>query len=113
MTRSTGIKGLICPASPPRRTMASRMAARSTTAGTPVKSCNNTRRDERGFPLGNLGGVPGGDQGHVVHGHGRSVHVPQNAFEQDANAEGKAIDIAESCVRKFFQTMKLQRSGAS
>ena len=43
MTRSTGTSGLILEGSPPRCRMASRMAARSTTAGTPVKSCISTR----------------------------------------------------------------------
>src|SRR5258707_1259275 len=43
MTRSTGWSGLIRRASPPRRASASRMAARSTTAGTPVKSWSSTR----------------------------------------------------------------------
>ena len=43
MTRSTGASGLIFLGSPPRFFIASRMAARSTTAGTPVKSCMSTR----------------------------------------------------------------------
>ena len=43
ITRSTGTIGLIFCGSPPRLDMASRMAARSTTAGTPVKSCISTR----------------------------------------------------------------------
>jgi hypothetical protein len=43
MTRSTGTSGLIFCGSPPSATIASRMAARSTTAGTPVKSCMSTR----------------------------------------------------------------------
>ncbi len=43
MTSSTGCSGLIRLGSPPMATMASRMAARSTTAGTPVKSCSRTR----------------------------------------------------------------------
>src|SRR3990170_3829672 len=43
MTRSTGTCGLIFLGSPPSNFMASRMAARSTTAGTPVKSCISTR----------------------------------------------------------------------
>ena len=43
MTRSTGTSGLIFLASPPSVSMPSRMAARSTTAGTPVKSCISTR----------------------------------------------------------------------
>ncbi len=42
-TISTGTRGLIFAGSPPRAMMASRMAARSTTAGTPVRSCMSTR----------------------------------------------------------------------
>ena len=43
MTSSAGDSGLISSGSPPRFFMASRMAARSTTQGTPVKSCSTTR----------------------------------------------------------------------
>ena len=43
MTRWTGTSGLIFCGSPPSCFIASRMAARSTTAGTPVKSCISTR----------------------------------------------------------------------
>ncbi len=43
MTSSAGWSGLILRGSPPSAAMASRIAARSTTAGTPVKSCISTR----------------------------------------------------------------------
>ena len=43
ITRLTGTSGLIFCASPPSPRIASRIAARSTTAGTPVKSCISTR----------------------------------------------------------------------
>ena len=43
MTSSTGTRGLIFLASLPSATIASRIAARSTTAGTPVRSCISTR----------------------------------------------------------------------
>ena len=43
ITSSTGISGLMRSGSPPRAATAARMAARSTTAGTPVKSCSSTR----------------------------------------------------------------------
>ena len=43
ITSSAGTSGLIFEASPPRSAIASRIAARSTTAGTPVKSCMITR----------------------------------------------------------------------
>ena len=48
MTRSTGTSGLIRRGSPPSRCMALRMAARSTTQGTPVKSCSTTRAGLKG-----------------------------------------------------------------
>ena len=48
ITKSTGMSGLIFLGSPPRTFMASRIAARSTTAGTPVKSCNTTRAGLKG-----------------------------------------------------------------
>ena len=43
MTSSAGASGLILAGSPPNSATASRMVARSTTAGTPVKSCMITR----------------------------------------------------------------------
>ena len=43
MTSSAGASGLILVASPPRSAMASRIVARSTMHGTPVKSCMITR----------------------------------------------------------------------
>ena len=43
MTSSAGTSGLISAGSPPIAAIASRIAARSTTAGTPVKSCITTR----------------------------------------------------------------------
>ena len=43
ITNSTGLRGLIAWASPPKRLTASRMAAKSTIAGTPVKSWRMTR----------------------------------------------------------------------
>ncbi len=43
MTSSAGASGLILVASPPSSATASRIVARSTTQGTPVKSCMITR----------------------------------------------------------------------
>ena len=43
MISSTGRSGLIRAASPPSAAIASRIAARSTMHGTPVKSCSSTR----------------------------------------------------------------------
>ena len=49
MTISAGIKGLILFGSPPSDFIASRIAARSTTQGTPVKSCMTTRAGMNGI----------------------------------------------------------------
>ena len=51
MTRSTGTRGSIACASPPSSSMASRIAARSTSAGTPVKSCISTRAGWNGISV--------------------------------------------------------------
>ena len=49
MTRSAGTSGLTSAGSPPRSAIASRMTARSTTAGTPVKSWSRTRAGMNGI----------------------------------------------------------------
>ncbi len=54
MTRSTGTSGLIFSASPPRLCIALRIAARSTTAGTPVKSCISTRAGRKAISCSSL-----------------------------------------------------------
>jgi hypothetical protein len=51
MTKSTGQSGLIFWGSPPSLFMASLMAAKSTTAGTPVKSYKMTRAGLNGISI--------------------------------------------------------------
>ncbi len=58
MIRSTGTSGSTLPASLPARFMAERIAARSTTAGTPVKSCIRTRAGRNGSSA-SFGGAAG------------------------------------------------------
>ena len=58
MIRSTGTRGSTLPASLPARFIAERIAARSTTAGTPVKSCISTRAGRKGSSE-SLGGRAG------------------------------------------------------
>ena len=55
MTSSTGCSGLTFRGSPPSRTMPSRIAARSTTAGTPVKSWSSTRAGVKAISFCDLG----------------------------------------------------------
>ena len=47
ITSSTGTSGLILAGFPPSSMIASRMEARSTTPGTPVRSCMSTRSGEK------------------------------------------------------------------
>jgi hypothetical protein len=64
--------------------MASRMAARSTTHGTPVKSCSRTRAGhERDFLFARSGGIPLRERGNVVGLDERVVLAAQQILEQD------------------------------
>ncbi len=51
MTISAGASGLMTAGSPPSSATASRMVARSTTTGTPVKSCITTRAGVNGISV--------------------------------------------------------------
>ena len=62
MTSSTGTSGLICVGSPPSSSIASRIAARSTIAGTPVKSCISTRLGVNAISIVAARRVPGGER---------------------------------------------------
>ena len=73
MTRSTGDSGLMMAGSLPAPFTASRIAARSATPGTPVKSCMSTRagrydlaRSRRPLPVANGAHVIGGDRRAVL-----------------------------------------------
>ena len=90
MTRSTGTSGLIFRGSPPSVFIASRMAARSTTAGTPVKSCISTRAGRKAISLLGLALVvePGGDRLDVGLGDGAAVLEAQQVLEQHLHEKG-------------------------
>ena len=92
MTSSTGCRGLMSAGSPPRVCMASRMAARSTTQGTPVKSCRRTRLGGEGdffFGLGIL--VPGGEGADFFFADIASVFGAEKILEEDAQGERKML----------------------
>ena len=91
MTRSTGTSGLILRGSPPSARMASRMAARSTTAGTPVKSCISTRAGRKAISRSLLRVLqPVRHAANVVGGDGAAVLVTQQIFEQHLQRERQA-----------------------
>ena len=76
--------------------MASRMAARSTTAGTPVKSCSSTRAGMKAISLLGLRlRVPVGQRLDVLGADGQAVLVAEQVFEEDLERErqpGRAAD---------------------
>ena len=90
MTSSTGWSGLIFCGSPPIRFMASRIAARSTTAGTPVKSWSRTRLGRNAISRVGIGlGVPPGEPADVVGRHRDAVLVAEQVLQQDLEREGQ------------------------
>ena len=98
MTRSTGTSGLIFSGSPPRMFMPSRMAARSTTAGTPVKSCISTRAGRKPISLLGLALVvqPVGHGLDVGLGDRAAIFVAQQVLQQHLHREGQLGDAGEA-----------------
>ena len=92
MTSSAGASGLTLVGSPPRSRTASRMVARSTTQGTPVKSCISTRAGVNWISTLGLGGrVPAAERADVVGGDVRAVLGAQQVLQQDLQAVGQAL----------------------
>ena len=87
MTSSAGTSGLIFAGSPPRSRMASRMVARSTTAGTPVRSCRSTRAGVNWISVaGSAAGSHCGERGDVLGGDVAAVLGAQQVLQQDLQA---------------------------
>ena len=92
MTSSAGASGLIRPGSPPRSRTASRIVARSTTQGTPVKSCMITRAGVNWISVsGSARRVPRRERADVVGGDVRAVLGAQQVLEQDLEAERQPL----------------------
>ena len=83
MTISAGESGLILFGSPPRAATASRMVARSTMQGTPVKSCMTTRAGREldlGVGLGR--GIPDAERLDLLLRDVRAVFGAQQVLER-------------------------------
>ena len=97
ITRSTGRSGLIFDASPPSSAIASRIAARSTTAGTPVKSCISTRAGVYAISADGFdAGSQSGDRLDVGLGDGDAVLEAEQVLEQHAQGERQRRDLREA-----------------
>ena len=113
ITSSAGSRGLIFFASPPIRAMASRIAARSATAGTPVKSCSKTRAGmnaisarvcRRRLPFRqclNVGGP-----------HEAAVFLAQQIFEQHANGKRQLHHMSDAAPLERVQPENFVLSAA-
>ena len=91
MTRSAGTSGLTRAGSPPRSAIASRMTARSTIAGTPVKSWRITRAGMNGTSAS--AATPGRHAASVSTSSPRTIAaagVAQGVLEQDLERDGGA-----------------------
>ena len=97
MTRSQGTTGLIRSGSPFIRAMASRIAARSTTQGTPVKSCSTTRAGMNGTSfLPAAAGLQAASVADVGLGDEAAAGVAEGVLEQHADGEGEPVEVGEA-----------------
>ena len=73
------------------------MAARSTTAGTPVKSCSSTRAGKNGtrLPAPGASGQPR-QREHVLLAHVQPAGVAQQPLEQDAHGVRQALRVGRA-----------------
>ena len=96
ITRSTGTSGLIRWGSPPARFIADRMAARSTTHGTPVKSCKITRAGENGSSTAfTLVAFQFATPVHVRLVHHEPVQISQRALQQHLDRERQLVQVPD------------------
>jgi hypothetical protein len=75
--------------------MAARMAARSTTAGTPVKSCISTRAGRYWISRSERRSPARGEGAQVVAGDGLAVFPAQQVFQQHLQRHGQALQVAQ------------------
>ena len=89
ITRSTGTSGSTRPGSPWRRATAARSAARSTTAGTPVRSCMSTRAGMKASSGAGRGRRPCRQRAHVLLAHVHGPGPAQQVLEEHAHRVGE------------------------
>ena len=110
MTSSTGCSGLTVSGSPPSRTMPSRIAARSTTAGTPVKSCSSTRAGVNAISFWAFDVTSQPASAWMSSGStNRRVLAAQQVLEQDLERERQARQRGETGLLERRQAEDLKR----
>ena len=102
MTRSQGTTGLIRSGSPCIRAIASRIAARSTTHGTPVKSCSTTRAGMKGISeRGRAVPVPAAELADVLLGDHAAAGMAERVLQQHADGEGQSVELGDALPREL------------
>jgi hypothetical protein len=99
MTRSTGTSGLILVVSPPSLAIASRIAARSTTARNAGEVLHqHARRAVLDLAVRMRVLLPVDQRLHIIPRHGEAAILEtQQIFEQHLHAERQARDVAQLC----------------
>ncbi len=92
MMRSAGTSGSTFDGSPPLRAIAERIAARSTTAGTPVRSCIRTRPGMNA--MFRAGPGQDGQRPHVVVRDVARAGAAEQVLQQDLDGLREAADVA-------------------
>ena len=93
--------------------MASRMAARSTTAGTPVKSCISTRAGRNAISaVGAPVPEPCGHGANVFGCHGLAVFVAQKVLKKNLERERQPRHAVEAILFRFRKAEVLVRARA-
>ena len=84
--------------------MPSRIAARSTTAGTPVKSCSTTRVGMKGEIRSGIGRTPARDLLHVILTDVSATRVAEHILEEDPDGDGKRVERGNALLLEGPQT---------
>ena len=97
MTRSAGTSGLMRVTSPPARATAARIAARSTTAGTPVKSWRTTRAGRNGTSTSPAAGVgPARERSHVGVANVTCPRCAAAFSSRTSHGERQAVEVGDA-----------------
>jgi len=84
----------------PFRSAADRSAARSTTAGTPVRSWRTTRDGVNGSSTSGTSGCHDATFLNVFDGYRLPVDVAENGLEENADTDGELVEFTETLLSR-------------